>query len=107
MDDIEALDVVATYVGADKQEKFWLFMANEKPSQIKSCQGRWFSLVENGRYNLERKDKCKATSIMRLSKELNNFYVLKKHDMNDEFYLVSDRLKLVLEREADSVFTDV
>ena len=80
-------------------------MANEKPSQIKSCQGRWFSLVENGRYNLERRDKCKATSIMRLSKELNNCYVLKKHDMNDEFYLVSDRLKL--EREADSVFTDV
>ena len=82
-------------------------MATEKPSQNKSCQGRWFSLVENGRYNLERRDKCKATSIMRLSKELDNFYVLKKHDMNDEFYLVSDRLKLVLEREADSVFTDV
>ena len=82
-------------------------MATEKPSQNKSCQGRWFSLVENGMYKLERRDKCKVTSIMRLSKELDNFYVLKKHNMNDELYLVSDKLKLVLEREADSVFTDV
>ena len=33
-DDIEALDVVATYVGADKQEKFWLFMATEKLEKL-------------------------------------------------------------------------
>lgn len=95
------MDVVSVYPSPGTEDKFWLFLVMAKPSK-KQLTGRWFLEEEKG-YALERRDKVNAKTIMRLSKEFANFYVLPKHHLVNNVYVLDKRLRKVLEREWDSL----
>jgi hypothetical protein len=65
--------------------------------------GRWFQLQPPKEYVLERRDTVKVNSVMRLDTSLSNFYVLKKHKINDANYHLSETVESVLLREVESL----
>lgn len=100
MNRLEPTDVIATYPSAECEEKFWLFMVTKVHEQ--KVDGRWFER-KGSNFIMERVDTILTKSIMRLSVDFDCLFVLRKHDVSDEFYCISNAVEKMLQREHDSL----
>ena len=95
------MDVLPIYPEPTSKDDFWLFMVTDAETYI---SGRWFEIVKDCEYKLTSwKDQLKYESVMRLDTKLSNFFVLRKHSINDNLYLISTELKKKLKREVSSL----
>ena len=82
-------------------DDFWLFIASNAETYI---SGRWSEIVEDCEYKLTSwKDQLKYESVMHLDTKLGNLFVLRKHLINDNLYVISTELKEKLKREVSSL----
>jgi len=71
--------------------------------QKRNIVGRWFQETSQNCFVMEQRDVIKLKSILRLDKNLNNFFVLNKHDIENANYFIDDNIKNILLKEVESL----
>uniref|UniRef100_A0A7M5WRC4 Uncharacterized protein n=1 Tax=Clytia hemisphaerica TaxID=252671 RepID=A0A7M5WRC4_9CNID len=112
---LQPLDVVATY----SDDGFWLFLfekiatiddpIDERPSKRQKqnkdqeanyIHGYWFEEVETNTYRrLGKRVNVRDTTLVRFGVDLGNIFVLTKHNLNNKYYAITDKLKESILRE--------
>lgn len=107
--------MVATY----SDDGFWLFLfekiatiddpIDERPSKRQKqnkdqeanyIHGYWFEEVETNTYRrLGKRVNVKDTTLVRFGVDLGNIFVLTKHNLNNKYYTITDKLKESILRE--------